>query len=81
MCSSRLVTREEPDFGFRTHLTRPMPHPDSFDMRRPETFRSHDLISAGVFEPVPQIECEQPRDDMLQAVPQGRSLRSFIIEH
>ena len=29
--------------------------------------------SAGVFEPVLRVEREQPRDDVFQAVPSGRS--------
>jgi hypothetical protein len=56
-----------------------MPHPDPVDVRQPGMF--HDLTSAGVSEPVLRVEREQPRDDMLDAVPQDRLLRPFIIEH
>jgi len=76
---SRLVTRKEPDFRFRTHLVRPMPHPGPVNVRQPDIF--HDLVSTGLSEPVLRIEREKPWDDMLEAVPQDRFLRPFIIEH
>jgi len=53
-----------------------MPHPDPVNVRQPGVL--HDLASAGVSEPV---EREQPRDDMLQTVPQDQFPRPFIIEH
>ena len=42
---------------------------------------SHDLASGGASEPVLRVEREQPRDDMLEDVPQDRLLPSFIIKH
>jgi len=56
-----------------------MPHPDPVNVRQPGVL--HDLASAGVFEPVQGVEREQPRDDMLQTVPQDRFFRPFMIEH
>jgi len=41
----------------------------------------HDLASAGVSEPMLRVESEQPRDDVLEAVPPDRLLRPFVIQH
>ena len=56
-----------------------MPHRDPVDVRQPGMFQ--DFPSSGISEPFPRVECEQPRDEMFEAVPPARFLWPFVTHH
>lgn len=75
---SRLVTKKEREFRFRTHLyTR---YASSRSSQRETAGMFHDLASAGISEPMLRLEREQPRDNVPEAVPQHRLSRPFVIK-